>query len=222
MPVYREPFSQLNQRQLTLLIKRTHLYAVKILGNRQGRSPVLDPEDLTMRAFEDTMVGADRPGNGAEAKGRRWDPTARSLSTHLRGCVRSYISHYGKSSEGIHRVDIRNQPRTTFDDQDLDGEGIDVGDLLTDEITPEDELEAQQTNQAIDRRVQADGEPHLIRLWELVYLESYDLKRDRVELCARLGLDPTAGGPDYQRFNRYRHRLKELVELGCQDCLAPV
>ena len=85
-----------------------------------------------------------------------------------------------------------------------------------------DQQLAEQTNQAIDRRVQADGEPHLIRLWELVYLESYDLKRDRVELCARLGLDPTAGGPDYQRFNRCRIRLKELVELGYQDCLAPV
>ena len=159
MPVYREPFSQLNQRQLTLLIKRTHLYAVKILGNRRGRSPVLDPEDLMMRAFEDTMVGADRPGNGAEAKGRLWDPTARSLWAHLRGCIRSYISHYGESSEGIRRVDIKSQPRTIFDDQDLDGEGIDVGDLLTDEITPEDELEAEQTNQAIDRRVQEEGEP---------------------------------------------------------------
>ena len=74
MPVYREPFSQLNRRQLTLLIKKTHLYAVKILGNRQGRSPVLDPEDLVMRALEDTMVGADRTGNGAEPKGRLWVP----------------------------------------------------------------------------------------------------------------------------------------------------
>ena len=118
MPVYREPFSQLNQRQLTLLIKRTHLYAVKILGNRRGRSPVLDPEDLMMRAFEDTMIGADRAGNGAEAKGRLWDPTARSLWAHLRGCIRSYISHYGESSEGIRRVDIKSQPRNIFDDQD--------------------------------------------------------------------------------------------------------
>ena len=143
MPVYREPFSQLNRQQLKLLIKKTHLYAVKILGNRQGRSPVLDPEDLVMRALEDTMVGADRPGNGAEPKGRLWDPTARSLWAHLRGCIRSYISHYGESSEGIRRVDIKSQPRTIFDDQDLDGEGIDVGDLLTDEITPEDELEAE-------------------------------------------------------------------------------
>ena len=45
---------------------------------------MLDPEDLMMRAFEDTMVGADRPGNGAEAKGRLWDTTARSLWAHLR------------------------------------------------------------------------------------------------------------------------------------------
>ena len=115
-----------------------------------------------------------------------------------------------------------HQPRTIFDDQDLDGEGIDVGDLLTDEITPEDELEAEQTNEAIDRRVQAEGEPNVIRLWELVYRENYDLKHDRAELCEHLGLDPAVGGPDYQIFNRCRNRLKELVELGCQDCLVPV
>ena len=222
MSAYREPFSQLNQRDLELLIKKTHLYALKILGNRQGRSPEIDAEDLMMRALEDTMIGADRGGNGAEAKGRRWDSTARSLWAHLRGCIRSYISHYGKSSEGIRRVDIKSQPRTIFDDQDLDGEGIDVGDLLTDEITPEDELEAEQTNQAIDRRVQEEGEPNVIRLWELVHRQNYDLKHDRVELCEHLGLDPTVGGPDYQIFNRCRNRLKKLVELGCQDCLAPV
>ena len=222
MSAYREPFSQLNQRDLELLIKKTHLYALKILGNRQGQSPVIDAEDLMMRALEDTMIGAERAGNGAEAKGRRWDSTARSLWAHLRGCIRSYISHYGKSSEGIRRVDIKSQPRTIFNDQDLDGEGMDVSDLLTDEITPEDELESEETNRAIDRRVREEGEPTIIILWELVLKNKFDLKHDRLELCERLGLDPTVGGSDYQRFNRYRNRLKELVELGYQDCLAPV
>ena len=37
----------------------------------------------------------------------------------------------------------------------------------------------------------------------------------------QLGFDPTVGGADYQIFNRCRNRLKELVELGCQDCLVP-
>ena len=99
---------------------------------------------------------------------------------------------------------------------------MDVGDLLTDEITPDDELESEDTNRAIDQRVHAEGEPKIILLWELVLKEKFDLKHDRAELCERLGLDPAAGGPDYQKFNRYRNRLKELVELGCQDCLAPV
>ena len=222
MSAYREPFSQLNQRDLELLIKKPHLYALKILGNRQGQSPVIDAEDLMMRALEDTMGGAERAGNGAEAKGRRWDSTARSLWAHLRGCIRSYISHYGESSEGIRRVDIKSQPRTIFADQDLDGERMDVSDLLTDEITPEDELESEDTNRAIDRRVREEGEPTIIILWELVLKNKFDLKHDRLELCERLGLDHTVGGSDYQRFNRYRNRLKELVELGCQDCLAPV
>jgi len=99
---------------------------------------------------------------------------------------------------------------------------MDVGDLLTDEITPEDELESEETNRAIDRRVREEGEPTIIILWELVLKNKFDLKHDRLELCERLGLDPTVGGSDYQRFNRYRNRLKELVELGYQDCLAPV
>ena len=107
----------------------------------------------------------------------------------------------------------------------VDGPAIDNAADVPEEFeepSPEDELEAEQTNEAIDRRVQAEGEPNVIRLWELVYRENYDLKHDRIELCEQLGFDPTVGGPDYQIFNRCRNRLKELVELGCQDCLVPV
>ena len=54
--------------------------------------------------------------------------------------------------------------------------------------------------------------PDMIPLWVLVRDENLNLKHDRQEICNRLNLDPTTGGPDYQRYNRMRHKLERVVE----------
>ena len=54
--------------------------------------------------------------------------------------------------------------------------------------------------------------PGMIPLWTLVRDENLNLKYDRREICNRLNLDPTTGGPDYQRYNRMRNKLKRVVE----------
>ena len=54
--------------------------------------------------------------------------------------------------------------------------------------------------------------PDMIPLWILVREENLNLKHDRKEICNRLNLDPTTGGPGYQRVSRMRKNLERVVE----------
>ena len=190
--------------QLTdLLFKQIVKYAAVILGNRVGSDPDTSPEDLAIRAIVDTMDGT-----------RNWKPEKASLKTHLRGCVKSYISHYFDSRKG-HGGECLLDGRTSsqescYSNDDSVPNGNET--RLVDYATPEEFVMAQETLDEIDSLVLEQGEPRLIRMWELVWKEHLNLKDDRVELCKGLDLDPAVGGPDYQKFIRLRNRLKKVAE----------
>ena len=191
------------RRQLTeTLILQIIKYAAVILGSRVGSDPDTCPEDLAMRAIADTLYGI-----------RNWNPEKTSAKNHLRGCVKSYISHYFASLPYKRRHDVREPDGLTHESGYANG----VESLPVDHTTPEELVIVQQTLEAIDRLVLEQGAPELIRMWELVWKEHLNLKDDRFELCEALGLDPAVGGPDYQKFNRLRNDLKELAKSVVAD-----
>ena len=85
--------------------------------------------------------------------------------------------------------------RNTFEEQDQ----------------PDRLCEFQETLKEITLRVESDH-PDMITLWMLVRDENLSLKHDMKEICNRLNLDPTTGGPGYQRVSRMRKNLERVVE----------
>ena len=191
------------RRQLTdTLILQIIKYAAVILGNRVGSDPDTCPDDLAHRAIADTLNST-----------RNWNPEKTSAKNHLRGCVKSYISHYFESLAYKRRHDVREPDGLTHESGYSNG----AGSLPVDHTTPEELAIVQQTLEAIDRLVLEQGAPELVRMWELVWKEHLNLKHDRFELCEALGLDPAVKGPDYQKFNRLRNDLKELAKSVVAD-----
>jgi hypothetical protein len=76
---------------------------------------------------------------------------------------------------------------------------------------PDRLCEFQEILKEITLRVESDH-PDMIPLWILVRDENLSLKHDMKEICSRLNLDPTTGGPGYQRVSRMRKSLKRVVE----------
>ena len=191
------------RRQLTdTLILQIIKYAAVILGNRVGSDPDTCPDDLAHRAIADTLNST-----------RNWNPEKTSAKNHLRGCVKSYISHYFESLAYKRRHDVREPDGLTHESGYSNG----AESLPVDHTTPEELAIVQQTLEAIDRLVLEQGAPELIRMWELVWKQHLNLKHDRFELCVALGLDPAVGGADYQKFNRLRNDLKELAKSVVAD-----
>jgi len=85
--------------------------------------------------------------------------------------------------------------RNTFEEQDQ----------------PDRLCEFQEILKEITLRVESDH-PEMIPLWMLVRDENLSLKHDMKEICNRLNLDPTTGGPGYQRVSRMRKNLKRVFE----------
>ncbi len=198
MPRYRAPFSSLNRRQLKSLLIRTAAHAVRRLGSRAGHGPHMDPEELTQRALVDTME-----------ERRNWDPGRCSLDQHLAGCINSYISHYFESREA--RVQV--PPRTNGAGNGTEAPENRIPDL----VTPQTAFDAGRLAEQISEIVQTEDDPLLREVWAIFETEGWDLKRDGPDFCRRLGLDPTTGGADYQKFNRLRKKLRDIASTCLVD-----
>ena len=179
-------FSHLKPDELKTLLIRVTAYALWKLGTRSGHSPEMEAEELTQRAIGDTL-----------AERRRWNRERATLEQHLRGAIKSYISHYFDSLAAKARV--THSP--------------DLESLANDATTPEDLLNLQYLTHRIREAVHTEDDPLLHQTWHLLETEGWDLKNDSHYFCQQLGLDTTTGGPDYQRWNRLRNRLRSITQL---------
>ncbi len=178
--------SHLKPDELKTLLIRVTAYALWKLGTRSGHSPEMEAEELTQRAIGDTL-----------AERRRWNRERATLEQHLRGAIKSYISHYFDSLAAKARV--THSP--------------DLESLANDATTPEDLLNLQYLTHRIREAVHTEDDPLLHKTWHLLESEGWDLKNDSHYFCQQLGLDTTTGGPDYQRWNRLRNRLRSITQL---------
>jgi hypothetical protein len=178
--------SHLKPDELKTLLIRVTAYALWKLGTRSGHSPEMEAEELTQRAIGDTL-----------AERRRWNRERATLEQHLRGAIKSYISHYFDSLAAKARVN--HSP--------------DLESLANDATTPEDLLNLQYLTHRIREAVHTEDDPLLHKTWHLLESEGWDLKNDSHYFCQQLGLDTTTGGPDYQRWNRLRNRLRSITQL---------
>lgn len=190
----RKPFriSDLSEREVEELLVSTIDFAIYRLGNRMNSNADMNPEDLAIRAFTDTMGGT-----------RNWNPetpTLPLLENHLRGCINSYISNYFGSKEWESKSGKFNPSDTPQTDK-----------------TPEDYFEEQesfsQRATQISQKIIATGDSLLMQFWELVLKHNFDPRKDREEMCVRLNLDPTTGGAGYQKFRRLHLKLKEITKI---------
>lgn len=177
--------SHLKPDELKTLLIRVTAYALWKLGTRSGHSPEMEAEELTQRAIGDTL-----------AERRRWNRERATLEQHLRGAIKSYISHYFDSLAAKARV--THTP--------------DLESLANDATTPEDLLNLQYLTHRIREAVHTEDDPLLHQTWHLLESEGWDLKTDSHYFCQQLGLDTTTGGPDYQRWNRLRNRLRSITQ----------
>lgn len=177
--------SHLKPDELKTLLIRVTAYALWKLGTRSGHSPEMEAEELTQRAIGDTL-----------AERRRWNRERATLEQHLRGAIKSYISHYFDSLAAKARV--THSP--------------DLESLANDATTPEDLLNLQYLTHRIREAVHTEDDPLLHQIWHLLESEGWDLKTDSHYFCQQLGLDTTTGGPDYQRWNRLRNRLRSITQ----------
>ena len=177
--------SHLKPDELKTLLIRVTAYALWKLGTRSGHSPEMEAEELTQRAIGDTL-----------AERRRWNRERATLEQHLRGAIKSYISHYFDSLAAKARV--THSP--------------DLESLANDATTPEDLLNLQYLTHRIRKAVHTEDDPLLHQTWHLLESEGWDLKTDSHYFCQQLGLDTTTGGPDYQRWNRLRNRLRSITQ----------
>ena len=171
--------------ELKTLLKQVIAYSLWKLGTRAGHSPEMEAEELTQRAIGDTL-----------AERRRWNRERATLELHLRGAINSYISHYFDSLAAKARV--THSP--------------DLESLANDATTPEDLLNLQYLTHRIREAVHTEDDPLLHQIWHLLESEGWDLKTDSHYFCQQLGLDTTTGGPDYQRWNRLRNRLRSITQ----------
>ena len=177
--------SHLKPDELKTLLIRVTAYALWKLGTRSGHSPEMEAEELTQRAIGDTL-----------AERRRWNRERATLEQHLRGAIKSYISHYFDS--------LAAKARATH--------SPDLESLANDATTPEDLLNLQYLTHRIREAVHTEDDPLLHQTWHLLESEGWDLKTDSHYFCQQLGLDTTTGGPDYQRWNRLRNRLRSITQ----------
>ena len=177
--------SHLKPDELKTLLIRVTAYALWKLGTRSGHSPEMEAEELTQRAIGDTL-----------AERRRWNRERATLEQHLRGAIKSYISHYFDSLAAKARV--THSP--------------DLESLANDATTPEDLLNLQYLTHRIREAVHTEDDPLLHQTWHLLESEGWDLKTDSHYFCQQLGLDATSGSADYQRFNRVRNHLRSITQ----------
>ena len=203
-----DPFAGLSRTELESLLKRTLVYAVW-LSKRYGNARYhvdLEPEDLVSRVIDDTWRGR-----------RKWDPERQTRQQFTRGCIRSYISHFFESiasNVDTHSPEFFEDPLKFASDTDTYRERITIETIrrtFEEQDQPDLLCEFRELLEEITFTVESDH-PDIVPLWALVRDENLNLKYDMKELCSRLNLDPTTGGPGYQRYNRMRNKLERVVE----------
>ena len=203
-----DPFAGLSRTELESLLKRTLIYAVWLLkhyGNARHH-PDLDPQDLVHRVIDDTLAGR-----------RNWDPGRQTRIQFTRGCIRSYVSHFFESLAShvsSYDPDYFEDPAMFATDTDTYRDRMTsetIRNTLEEQDQPDRLCEFQEILKEITLRVESDH-PDMIPLWMLVRDENLSLKHDMKEICNRLNLDPTTGGPGYQRVSRMRKNLQRVVE----------
>ena len=203
-----DPFAGLSRAELEFLLKRTLIYAVWLLkqyGNARHH-PDLDPEDLVCRVIDDTWAGR-----------RNWDPGRQTRIQFTRGCIRSYVSHFFESlasNVNSYDPDYFEDPAMFTTDTDTCRDRMTsetIRNAFEEQDQPDLLCECQEILKEITLRVESDH-PDMIPLWMLVRDENLSLKHDMKEICSRLNLDPTTGGPGYQRVSRMRKNLKRVFE----------
>ena len=192
MPQHHSLLRQLSPEQLKLAILKTAAYAARKLGNRIGASPAMDPRVLTSQAIADTIEGI-----------RNWNSAQNSLEQHLAGCINSYISHYFKSREAQTPTVHWHGP---------DSENYILSQRTWDHRTPDSDLINRQMMEGVRKKVESDGDPDLLRVWQRVEDSKWDLYEDRTRFCLDLGLDPETGGAGYQKFYRLRKKIQNYTE----------
>ena len=203
-----DPFAGLSRAELESLLKRTLIYAVWLLKHYGNSSyhPDLDPEDLVCRVIDDTWAGR-----------RNWDPGRQTRQQFTRGCIRSYVSHFFESLAShvtAYDPDYFEDPAMFATDTDTYRDRMTsetIRNTLEEQDQPDRLCEFQEILKEITLRVESDH-PDMIPLWILVRDENLSLKHDMKEICNRLNLDPTTGGPGYQRVSRMRKNLERVVE----------
>lgn len=177
-------FSDLDPQQLRGLLMRIRLYAEWKVRARAHRSPELDPEDLALRAIEQTLSGE-----------RQWNRARFALLKHLTNCIDSYVSHHYASARRRHLELVRS-----------DADALEQ--VASRERDPEAETGLDREVAALERYVR-EHHPRLEPLLALVVEHGVSLS-DRAEVARRLGLDPSDSA-QMQRAYRAINALKQAV-----------
>lgn len=179
-----ETFSDLSEQELRSLLLRVRLYAEWKVRARAHRSIDLDPEDLALRAVEQTLSGV-----------RHWNRERFALLKHLTNCIDSYVSHHFASARGRHLALVQRDPES------LDG-------VASAEPDPEQLIGLDSEVAALDHYI-GERHPRLRPLFRLV-VQGLSLA-DRSEVARQLGLDPNDSA-QMQRAYRAINGLKQAVE----------
>ena len=148
---------------------------------------------------------------------RNWETGRQTRFQVTRGLIKSYVSHFFESVAAHVRTrdpDYYECPAifATDNDTSQDRRTIETIQRRFEEQDRPDRLcEFRELLKDVSCVVESDC-PEILPLWTLVRDENLNLKHDRQEICKRLNLNATTGGPDYQRYNRMRHKLEHVVE----------
>jgi hypothetical protein len=177
------PFVGLSATELRSLLLRLRLYAQWKVRGDASRAVELDPENLALRAVEQTLDGT-----------RRWNRARFDLLKHLTNCIDSYVSHHFESL-------ARRPPLTAVE-----------GDLATGgdaQPSGPEELVSAARDVADLRGFIQRHHPQLAPLLAMVIDRGLSLS-DRADAARCLGLDP-GDSAQMQRAYRSINRLKQAV-----------
>jgi hypothetical protein len=178
------PFAALSPEQIRGVLLRLRLYAQwKVRGN-VSRAVELDPENLALRAVEQTLDGS-----------RAWNSQRFDLLKHLCNCVDSYVSHHFEA--------LARRPMVVSDEglENLAAPGAQGA-------SPEELLEQDAEVADLGGFIRREH-PRLVPLLNLVVEKGISLA-DRADAARGLGLDP-ADPAQMQRAYRAINALKKAV-----------
>lgn len=176
------PFTELSPEALRALLLRLRLYAQWKVRGGASRAVELDPENLALRAVEQTLDGT-----------RRWNRERFELLKHLTNCIDSYVSHHFEA--------LARRAEMQLVDADVEGRPADGDDP---EALVSADREVADLRGFIRRH-----HPQLEPLLAMVVDHGLSLS-DRADAARSLGLDP-GDSAQMQRAYRSINRLKQAV-----------